>query len=226
MRYNLVCVGIGLAVDLIPMDIELLRRKIAEGDEDQLNQSISKGALKLTDEQIATVSFAFWLVYMAEIDLNKTVTEAWRLAKLAHESEAVSAQAGQALLDMISAPKAECPSCHTSFQTRAIGLDNPEYFVDKIKIVQALMGKTARVKLFYKLNEIRNDLSHNRIDDLKYEGKPLSDRATKEKILIDYFQSGLDHDTSKSDIWNSLSPEDQKWCKETMEKIFEEQSPT
>jgi len=55
--------------------LDLFKQTIKTVSDDKLNETISKGALKLTDEQIATVSFVFWLVYMAEIDLKDILSK-------------------------------------------------------------------------------------------------------------------------------------------------------
>lgn len=188
--------------------LELLKKKAREGTEVQLNETISKGALKLTDEQTGTVSFVFWLVYMAETDLNDVISEAWQLAKKTASPE-VQATAKQMLEDMI---KGE----------RKIDIENLEYFVDKIKVYEAMFGKNKHSKLFWKLNDIRNDLSHNRIDGLKYEGLSLSLRSTKEKVLFDYFDTMNETDSSKSKFWNSFTPEEKKVIEEKF-RIIQQQ---
>jgi len=69
-----------------------------------------------------------------------------------------------------------------------------------------------------KLKDIRNNLSHNRIENLVYNDSPLAERSTKEKLLQDYFESGIDNDLSKSDIWNTFSEAEKKEIVETFEK--------
>lgn len=187
---------------------ELLRR-IKEGSEERLNEIISKGTLKLTDEQIATVSFGFWMVYMAEIDLNDSLRKAWKLAK-SQFPENVQKIAEQKLSEMINESKITCPTCGTRYSVREININDPEYFSDKIKIFQASFGKTKLVKLLWQLNDIRNNLSHNRIDRLEYDGFPLSQRGTKEKLICDYIRMNGSIDSSESEIWNKLSDEDKQ----------------
>lgn len=176
--------------------IELLRKKAKEGTEAQLNDAISKGALKLTDEQISTVSFVFWLVYMAETDLNDAITEAWQLSKKANADPMVQAAAKKMLGDMVGGE-------------RKIDIEKLEYFIDKIRVYEAMFGKNKRSKLFWKFNNIRNDLSHNRINDLKYDGANLALRETKEKILFDYFDTLKETDSEQSPFWKTLTPEEQ-----------------
>ena len=173
-----------------------LKKKIREGSEAQLNEAISKGGLKLTDSQIATVSFAFWLVYMAETDLNYALRKGWTLAGSFSSSE-VNNLVEKQILDLIGGQ-------------RKVDLKDPEYFSDKIKIYEAFFGQTKRTKMLWKLNDIRNNISHNRIDELNYDGVDLAKRETKEKVLIDYFETALNSDFSASPIWTSLTESQKK----------------
>lgn len=176
------------------MDIEELKKTIHEGSDTQLNEAISKGALKLETSQIATVSFVFWLVYMAESDLNDVLRTSWDATSKFFTPE-VNALAEKQLLDGVGGG-------------RKININQPEYFSDKIKIYEAMFGKTERARVLWKLNDIRNDLSHNRIDALSYNGQELAKRETKEKVLIDYFRTALDTNVSTSPFWTSLTDEE------------------
>ena len=188
---------------------EIFQTKIREVSDQKLNETISKGALKMSDEQIATTSFAFWLVYMAETDLNTALSEAWSSSKslLPHAVEA----AERMLKEMIPGK-------------REVDINDLQYFSEKIKVYEALMGATARTKLLWKFNDIRNDLSHNRIDKLAYDNEALSLRTTKEKILIDYFKTSLNPDLSQSKIFNSLSKEQKEEIERMMIQAGKEES--
>lgn len=140
----------------------------------------------MNDQQIGLVSFAFWLVYMAETDLNDITQRAWTLSK-SFSSPEVSKVAKEMLANMIGGKK-------------PIDIDNLEYFSDKIKVYQAMFGENDRTKLLWALNDIRNNLSHNRIEKMQYNGQSLAIRETKEKILNDYFATALAVDTSKPDF--------------------------
>ena len=182
--------------------IELLKKAMREGSDQQLNETISKGALKMSDEQIATASFVFWLVYMAETDLNDTQVESWEKSGKSFPPE-VKKMSEELLQKKIK---------------RKISMGNPEYFSEKIKVFEALFGeKNERTKLLWKLNDLRNDLSHNRINELKYDGQSLFLRKTKEKILFDYFDTSSNLDFHESAFWKSLS-EDEKRVVETKYK--------
>lgn len=188
---------------------EIFQTKIREVSDQKLNETIAKGALKMSDEQIATTSFAFWVVYMAETDLNTALSEAWSSSKslLPYAVE----EAEKMLKEMIPGK-------------REVDINDLQYFSEKIKVCEALMGATERTKLLWKFNDIRNDLSHNRIDKLAYDNEALSLRATKEKILIDYFKTALNPDLSQSKIFNSLSKEQKEEIEKMMIQAGKEES--
>ena len=172
---------------------EFFKNNIENVSDKQINEAISKGALKMNDEQITTVSFVFWLVYMAETDLNDIINKSL-ITTISILSPEVTKKVKEILNDEIKGKK-------------KIDINNPECFSDKVKIYEAFYGKTERTKLLWKLNDIRNDLSHNRIDNLKYKEKPLSLRKTKEKILIDYFETAFQMDHSKSKFADFIKQE-------------------
>ena len=189
-----------------PMEeLEMLKEAIKSASDDKINEIISKGALRLEDEQVAVVSFVFWLVYMAETDLNDVVSNAWRNASSLF-SQKIKDVATNMLQEMIRGNKELDPS-------------NLVYFSDKIKVHEAMFGKNKLTNMLWKLNDIRNDLSHNRIENLSYDNQPLSLRTTKDKVLIDYFDSVLDKDLTKSKFWMSLSDEDKKDIEENFKKL-------
>lgn len=62
---------------------------------------------------------------------------------------------------------------------------NKLHFGDKIKVIEELYtGKNdALIKLMRKIQDMRNDISHGRFDDLTYGGYHLSDNRGKFKLL-------------------------------------------
>ena len=195
--------------------IEALKQKMHDTTDERLNNMVSVGVLKLSDSQIATVSFVFWLVYLAETDLNEAITQAWNTSKAPFTSE-IEAAAKEHMSKLLSSM--DCSACGTPGKGRKIDVEHSQYFSDKIKIHEVLLGKTNRTKLLWKLNEIRNDLSHNRIDSLKYNGTSLSLRETREQILVDYLQTSFDANLSRAALWNSLPEKQQREIKSAVEE--------
>lgn len=180
--------------------LEQLKKVISSISDDKLIETFSKGALKLDDNQIKTVSFVFWLCYVAETDLNSIILQAWNMAQKATQF-----------------PNKE--DVNKIIKDWGFDFDNLKYFSDKIKIYEKMFGQTARTKILWKINDIRNDLSHNRINSLTYNNESLTLRETKEKITIDYFETSSNIDFSKSKIWNDLTPEEQSKVKDIFNKF-------
>lgn len=177
--------------------LKMLEKMLGDKTNADMAEMFSKGALKLSDEQINTVSFCFWLVYMVETDLNEVIQEAWNIA-VANESESMIEAVKKILQNGIRGEKEIDP-------------DNLEYFVDKIKIYESFYGKDNRTILFWKLNTIRNNLFHNRIDILSYNDKNLSELDVKKELAMDYFRTAIEEkDWTQSSLYKSLSEEERK----------------
>lgn len=151
-------------------DLKLIMKEVSD---EMFNETISKGALQLSDNQIQAVSFAFWLCYMAEKDLNDVIKQAWKLSVISHPE--ISEYVQKILLKTFS-------------KKDNFDINNLEYFADKIKIHEIIYNDDL-TKILWKLNNLRNNISHNRIDKLEYNGQSLFLRETKEKILLDYFKA-------------------------------------
>lgn len=156
-------------------NLERMKAEIGKASDDKLIGTISKGILKLSDQQINTISFVFWLVYMAETDLEMLIKSAWSFACHGF-SDDVKQGANEILQERYQG-------------SRVVDMNKLDFFLDKIVVLESLYGKDARVKMLYKLHDLRNDISHNRISNLMYEGLSLSERPAKEKIIIDYFET-------------------------------------
>lgn len=152
-------------------DLKVIMKNVSD---EKFNETISKGALQLSDNQIQTASFVFWLCYMAEKDLNDVLRQAWKLSTEITNPE-ISESDQKILLKTFS-------------KKDNFDIDNLEYFADKIKIHEIVCNDDL-TKMLWKLNDLRNDISHNRINELKYNERSLFLRDTKEKILLDYFKA-------------------------------------
>lgn len=152
-----------------------IRSIIDRADSSALVTMLSKSALKLNQNQINTVQFTFWLIYMVETDLNDAIKEAWNLATSSSREEVVL-MTKKLLQEGIKGEKKLDP-------------ENLKYFSDKIKIYESFYKKDNRTKLLWKLNDLRNDLSHNKINELKYKGNNLIDINVRKQLLKDYFET-------------------------------------
>ncbi len=188
---------------------ELLKQKINNASNEELARIISDAALRLDEEQTDTVSFVFWLSFMTEKDLDQVLCEAWKTAKEYGPS-------GEEVIKIIKEKY--------GINITKIDPDDPDYdpmtvyFGDRIKIYEDIVGINNNVKLFRKIKGLRNDISHGRIDGLKYEGLNLKTKEGKQKILIDYFETMIKRDLGKPLIFQQMLEGE----KEEVEKIFKQ----
>ncbi|MDD2807374.1 MAG: hypothetical protein PHW95_02560 [Patescibacteria group bacterium] len=152
---------------------------------DDFTKNIVKFLLKFNDEQINTVSFVFWLVYVAELKLDEFRIHAWEVAEK-DSSEDIIDRAKQMLTDKINLDRSV--------------INNPRYFSEKIKFFEGVIGKNDFVEILYILRDLRNDISHLRIDNLKYKELSLYTREAKENLIIDFVESARNCNASKSDF--------------------------
>jgi hypothetical protein len=187
---------------------ETLKQKIKNANNEELARIISDAALRLDKEQTDTVSFVFWLSFMTENDLDQVLCGAWKMAK----------EYGPSSEEVIKIIKEKY-----SIDIAKIDPDDPDYnpttvyFGDKIKIYEDMFGTNSNVELFRKIKGLRNDISHGRIDGLKYEGLDLKTKEGKQKILIDYFGTTTKRDSVEPLIFQQMSEAE----KGEVKKIFE-----
>ena len=208
--------------------IDDIKKGISGVPEDLLNNAISKGILKLSDDQINAVAFVFWICLLAERELDKVLKISWDLSAAGSSDDVVQrakAILGESVsggidyelkleeaLDVV--PNGDAEKIRQLIKDgytrkRKINIDDTPYFTDKIKLYEAVFSKNNVSSLLWKMMNLRNDISHGRIDDLKYEGESLTLRSAREKILVDYLEATLNPDHSKSQLRDNLklSPE-------------------
>lgn len=188
--------------------IEEFKKLIDKADESELTKILLSHSLGLNESEVQTVSFCFWLVYMAETDLNDAIKDAWETAtenSTDKEKELVL----KLLNDQIKGPRKLDPS-------------DLQYFSDKIMVYQCFYGEDHRTKLFWQLSDIRNDLSHNRVGGLNYEDESLYELTTKKKLVFDYLSTmSREVDLSSSPFFNSLTDEERKIVIERVNEVRE-----
>ena len=173
------------------MEIELLKNLIAKNPEEKLNEIIPEAILNIPNNKKDTISFIFWFCYMVETELNDVLTNSWK--KVIRESESETQEASIKIIK------------ENVFKDSDKDIDNLEYFKDKIKLYIFAKGENSFSKFLWIVNGIRNDLSHNRVDSLKYKEKNLFLKETKAELLIDYFSLMKDNEfTLKGSFKNIL----------------------
>ncbi len=210
--------------------IDEVLKKMKEVSEDMLNTAISKGALHLKDDQVATVSFVFWICFLAERDLEFSISEPWRKLSATIIPDVVE-EAKRQLNEHVFGKRKFKPveeylkelptelatnirgSIAEGYQEKRIKeIDNLPYFADKIQLYEGMFSHNNVASVLWKINSIRNDVSHNRIDTLKYEEVSLYLRQAKEKLLTDYLSAVGNPDHSESSLRKKLnfSPEEEE----------------
>jgi hypothetical protein len=177
----------------------------------QLAQIISHGVLKLTDTEVDTISFVFWIIYMAEWDLYELMVIAWNSTK-----------------KRLSLNDATIQYLRKNYKIKNEIIDptDPKYspnditFTDRIDIYQKICGSTKLTKFLWKLKDIRNDLSHGRIKNLKYNNASLYLRETREKILLDFIDSLRNNDWQNAAFWQNLTEEEKEEMRKRAKQLM------
>lgn len=182
-----------------------LKALVEESTDANFLDAVAKGALKMNDKQISTVSFVFWLIYMIETGMDEANKGAWLTATKGASPEEVERLKQQMLAKM--------------GKVRPFDVQAPRYFSQQVQIYEAIHGITEDSRFLRKIHALRNDLSHRRIEDLKYNGEPLSVRQVKEKILLDYFEFSTNPDLSKADFWEKMSEAEKEAFRSELDKM-------
>lgn len=167
----------------------------------QLSQIVSHGVLKLTDLDVDTVSFVFWITYMAERDLHEIMVLAWNNVKNKLSTD------GETIKYIREKYK---------IKNEIIDPTDPKYspneitFTDRIDIYQKICGSTKLTKFLWQLRDIRNDISHGRIKNLKYNDKSLYLREAKESMLMDFMDALTNNDWQNATFWKNLTEEEKE----------------
>lgn len=123
-----------------------------------LGRRLVREKYNINDVDIEAVEFIFWFVYFIERTTEDMIIRAE--CGVGARREAI-----QKMVDKL-------------------------YFGDKISIVSDLYvknrDKDGLIKLFRKVNDLRNDIAHGRFSDLIYGGRNLSDPKGQLKIVNDF----------------------------------------
>ncbi len=171
--------------------VEDVKKMIGGVSDDKLNSAVSKGALKLSDDQINTVSFVFWLCYLAERDIGFVISESWKKLAEMFGVEAIK-------------PAKKFLTEYVFGKDKEKDIENLDFLTEKIRVYQGCHGSNNVTKILWEINRLRNDVSHGRIDALIYAERSLLLREVKEKLLIDYMEAVNNPDHSKPTFRDDL----------------------
>lgn len=164
--------------------VERLEELVNADYDGKIYSLIPKGILRLDDQQIATVSFVFWVCHLAEVNMHTLIKHAWDVVEKAFSKE--DSDAAQKLLDERIKDK-------FSKKGRKIDVKNLKYFGDKVKVINTLSGNTDYTNLLWILKDLRDNISHTRINDLQYKNRDLNDLKVQKTLLIDYVRAMENH---------------------------------
>lgn len=206
----------------------------------KLNEAVTKGVLKLSDEEIDTLMFVFGLCFMAERDIGAVLLEPWAKLSATDSAETV-ARAKEILNDFLSREKegnqkledvlkdiesTKAEEIRTVVDARyrpkkMLDMDNLETFGEKIRAYATIFSKNNVAEVLWLLKELRDDLSHGRINDLQYKGVSLMEREAKQQILSDYLTGvdNPDHNKSRLKDELKLTPEETDEVKRVFDSL-------
>lgn len=156
---------------------EQLSSLLSQFSNEDFRMYIAKRVLGLSEEEVLTVEFVFWFCHAIEQQLRSVLAEAW---------ENMEGELGVAPPELHAFLKQEY-----GFKTEKVAPSHPDYdarnvtFGDLIHYVELLRGKTPHVNFLWKVKNIRDDLSHGRIQELEYENHSLFAKETKIKLIKD-----------------------------------------
>ncbi len=205
------------------LTVDQITEMLKKVPDKKLNEAITKGVLKLSDDEIDTLLFVFGLCYMAERDMETVLTKPWK--KLAQIFSIESVQKAKELMNnFLSEEKSGDPTLEDTLvdidpikaeSIRAIvtaryrpksilDLDKLKTFGEKIRAYRTIFSNNNVAEILWVLKELRDDLSHGRIHTLQYGGVSLMERIAKEKILRDYLSAVNNPDHKKSRLKDEL----------------------
>ena len=161
---------------------------------------ITKKILELSDSEIATTQFAFWICYEIEQTLDNFLRSSFK------QTEELMGKTPEEIIDFVKKVY--------QIKFEIVNDESPKYdpinicFNDRIDILEKMFGINNYTKFLRKIKSIRNDLSHGRIKNLSYENESLNLKKTKEKLISDYLKQMVSFDENPTGgVMSQLTPE-------------------
>lgn len=185
------------------INLEDFKKLISLVPENKFIEFIPKTLLGLDQATVDTVSFIFWFCYKAETEIYHIIRTVYNQTKKKYTSAEGPKLYKDIIHTLILNEFGGKPKCEMCKAKKYYDIEELEYFIDKIKVASLFMGKDHKfIKILWKLNYLRNEISHNRLDNLTYNEKKLNLRTTKEELLFDYAEaSQIPIDKNKSSVW-------------------------
>lgn len=217
--------------------VDEIKKLLAQTSDEKLNEILTKGVLRLSDNEIDTLMFVFCLCYKAELDIEAVLTVPW--SKLAQKFSAETITRAKEILNVFLLREKESePTLDDALRgvdlekaneirkvvtakyriKNSIQIDRLDTFGEKIRAYSTMFSSNNVADILGILKDLRDDLSHGRIKKLKYNGVLLNERSAKEQILSDYLTAVSNPDHGKSRLIDELKllPEES----EEIKRIF------
>lgn len=220
---------------------EDLKKMIPGKIDEEFIAALSKGVLKLTQDEINTLMFVFFLCHIAERDIAAVFEGTFeKLSKIT--TPEVLQKSKEQINEFISGKKFTEPmledllkelpedmrdkiraSVKDRYREKSmLDIDNLQTFGEKVLAYQTIYSENNVSKILWKLKKIRDDISHGRILELTYEKESLMQRSTKEKLFFDYMNAVNQPEHQKSGLRDHIKlTEEQKNRMEEMEKLLD-----
>lgn len=187
-----------------------LREKLSQLTESELINYITTDILNITPEQKTTAEFVFWFCNTVEKHLKSVLEEGMKMVNTLLGTPAPEQR--QFIVDQYGVKLEKIDTTHPNYNPRDIS------FGDMIYVVEQMRGKTPHVKFLWKVKKIRDDLSHGRINELKYEGESLEKKEVKMRLIEDNIRFAIQiEDEETGGIIKNLDLTDED--KEYLEKL-------
>lgn len=188
---------------------ESIEAKLKSFENQDFVNVVSQTMLALSDEEKLTVEFVYWFCHLIERDLTQILEEGMRttnkiLGQTPEELEKYIRETFKIKLEKVD-------PAHPSYNPNDIT------FGDKIYVVERMRGETPHTNFLWKIKKIRDDVSHGRIGNLRYNNQSLTLKETKAMLVKDYIEYSAGVDTEEvGGFMATMNDED----KQRVENIF------
>lgn len=173
---------------------------------------IPKTMLNISDEEKVSIEYVFWFCHIVERDLADVLTGA---IKFINETKgSMSQELSAFVLEKYDLKMGKVDPDQPEFDIKKIT------FGDRIYFIQQLRGESEYTKFLWEIKNLRDDISHVRIETLYYKGESVLDKKVKAKMLTDYitFMNKAD-DESNGGFIATMTEEEKKEVEEEFERL-------
>lgn len=196
--------------------LDELREQLKKFSNEDFNDFIPMQMLGLSKEETLTVQAIFWFCHMVERDLDNVLRFAFRQVELIEGK--TPDEVLKYISDTYQVEFHKVDPNDDSYDPRSVT------FGQRISFVEKMQGKNKHIKFLWEVKNLRDDLSHLRIQDLNYKGKSLLDNEVKIELFQDYYLTtrNIEGQESKGGIVNGFSDEQKELINKKFAKWMDE----